>query len=104
MLVMYLLCGLVALATIANAVVYVRYGQANYPKSQRWEYWLVGVPFLVGSLGGAAIAGREFPSVFFVLFVLGSGVACALGFRLLFVHNMQRVMPKRVTPPNRGGE
>jgi hypothetical protein len=89
---------------VANTVVYVRYAQANYPKSRRWEYLLLGVPFLLGSTTGALAASKDFPSVFFVLFVPASGVAIALMYRFLFVHNMQYVIPKRATPHNSKGK
>ena len=97
----YPLCGLLILLGVANIVVYVRYAQANYPQSRRWEYMLIGVPFLLGSAIGAVLAGKDFPSVFFVLFVLGNGAAFAFLYRCLYVQNMQHVMPKRVTPRDR---
>ena len=104
MLVLYLLCGLVVLTWAANAIIYLRYAQANYPKSRRWECLLFGAPFLFGSTVGALAASRDVPGLFFVLFVPTIGIAVALMHRFLFVSNMQRIMPKRVTPRDRGPE
>lgn len=102
--VMYLLCGLVVLLGIATGVVYLRYAQANYPKSRRWEYLLLGVPFLLGIAIGALVASRDFPSVFFFLFVPACGVVIALMYRFLFVSNIQYSIPKRATPRDRSAK
>ena len=82
-------------------VIYLRYAYANYRKSQRWEVLLIGSGFACGCVSGAIILKGDYSGGTLALGVLSSGCAFAIIFRFFFLHNIQRVIPKRPPPDDK---
>lgn len=82
----------------ASIIVHLRYAHANYPKSWRWELLLLGSTFVWGCIAGAAALMRDFSGYAFLFGTLSFGITAAVLYRMLFVKNMRRIIPKRPLP------
>jgi hypothetical protein len=97
---MIALLGLLMLLSVgATILIQLRYAYANYPKSCRWQFLLVGSSFALGCIMGVMIFGRDHQGGALVVGVLASGVACIVVYRLFFLSDVQHVIPKRMLPP-----
>jgi len=94
-----LLALLLALCLGATIFIQLRYAYANYPKSWRWQFLLVGSSFALGCVMGVIILARDYQGEALAVGVLAFGVACVVVYRFFFLSNVQHVIPKRKPPP-----
>jgi hypothetical protein len=86
---------LLAFAVAILITAYIRYAGANYPRSWRWEFLLIGTSFFFGCVLGALLFMGDFSGGTLIIIMLVIGSIFAFLYRFLFVHNMQYAIPKR---------
>jgi hypothetical protein len=95
-----LLCFLWIVSLGIMIVIYLQYAYANYPKSKRWEFLLIGSSFIWGCSLGLLASIQSYTGGKLILVILLCGIISVILNRFVGMYRLIYLLPKRNLPTN----
>jgi len=98
-----LLCLLWIVLLGVMIAIYLQYAYANYPKSWRWEFLLIGSSFIWGCILGLIASIQSYSDGMLILITVSCGIIAVILNRLVGMSRLMYLFPKRKLPPDKSG-